>query len=106
MGPKRYQLIYDIEFADQMKAIEQKYYSFIRRTIEEQLTYAPDRQTRNRKQLDRLAPFGTRWELRFGVQNRFRVFYIVNPAAREVRILAMGVKIRERLYIGGKEVKL
>jgi hypothetical protein len=33
----------------------------------------------------------------------FRVFYQVNPESREVRILAVGVKERSRLYFGGEE---
>jgi hypothetical protein len=50
--------------------------------------------------------WGARWELRCGDDNEFRVFYSINPRQREVYILAVGIKIRERLYIGGKEVEL
>ncbi len=106
MGPIRYQIIYDIEFVGQIKTIDRKYHALIRKTIEEQLGSAPDQQTRNRKLLDRPAPFGARWELRFGGNNRFRVFYSVHSDTGEVHILAIGVKLRERLYIGKEEVKL
>jgi mRNA-degrading endonuclease RelE of RelBE toxin-antitoxin system len=106
MAPIRYQIIYDIEFVDQIKAIDRKFHALIRETIEEQLGSAPNQPTRNRKLLDRPTPFGARWELRFGVNNRFRVFYSVHSDTNEVHILAIGVKRRERLYIGKEEVKL
>jgi hypothetical protein len=106
MAPIRYPIIYDIEFVDQIKAIDRKFHSLIRKTIEEQLGSAPDQQTRNRKLLDRPTPFGARWELCFGANNRFRVFYSVHSDTSEVHILAIGVKLRERLYIGKEEVKL
>src|SRR5258708_2195762 len=38
--------------------------------------------------------------------NRFRVLYSVDVEHREVLILAVGVKDRNRLMIGGEEVKL
>ncbi len=106
MDAKRYQLIYDIEFASQIKTIERKHHSVIRKTIEEQLTFTPDQQTRNRKPLDPPATFGAHWELRFGGHNEFRVFYSVYPESQRVHILAIGLKVRDRLLIGGKEVKL
>jgi hypothetical protein len=49
--------------------------------------------------------FGAEWELRLGPDNRFRVFYQVNADSREVRVLAVGVKDRNRLWIGGEEVE-
>jgi hypothetical protein len=56
--------------------------------------------------LTRETEFGARWELRFGDDNELRVFYSVYPEEAEVHILAIGIKVRECLYIGGKEVKL
>jgi hypothetical protein len=44
--------------------------------------------------------------LRFGPNNRFRVFYQIDHEAREVRIVAVGVKDRNRLLVGGEEVTL
>ena len=106
MDSARYQLIYDIEFVSQIKTIERKHHSFIRQTIEEQLTYMPDLQTRNRKPLDSPTMFGARWELRLGDHNEYRVFYSVYSESRRVHILAIGLKVRDRLLVGGKEVKL
>jgi hypothetical protein len=89
-----------------LEAIDVKYDSLIRDTIEEQLTFEPDVQTRNRKPVQPLAAFQAEWELRFGPSNRFRVFYQIERALREVRIVAVGVKVRNRLLVGGEEVTL
>lgn len=106
MTDKRFRLVYDTEFVVQMRSIERKYHSLIRETIERQLVVEPDVETRNRKQLVRTTTFGARWELRFGANNELRLFYSVYPYKAEVHILAIGIKNREHLYIGGKEVKL
>jgi hypothetical protein len=49
---------------------------------------------------------GARWELRLGPDNRFRVFYRVEAEARRVRILAIAVKERNRIFLAGEEVEL
>src|SRR5262249_10929915 len=103
---QRYVLIYDPEVAGHLDAIEAKYHSLIRTTIEEQLRFEPETATRNRKQLERPIDLGARWELRLGPDNRFRVFYRVDAERRQVRILAIAVKERNRIFIGGEEVKL
>jgi hypothetical protein len=56
--------------------------------------------------LDQPAPFEASWELRCGPDNRFRVFYDVDSAAHEVQVLAVGVKDRSQLLIGGGEYEL
>lgn len=101
-----YRLVYDTEIPRQLRAIGRKHHSLIRTTIEEQLRYEPAVETHNRKPLSRPAAPDGRWELRFGAQNRFRVFYRVHEDMREVQILAIGVKVRNRLYIGGEEFEL
>jgi hypothetical protein len=68
--------------------------------------FHPNAETRNRKPLKRPIAFGADWELRLGPDNRFRVFYQVNAASREVRLLAVGVKDRNRLLIGGEEFEV
>lgn len=75
----------------------------MRRTIKEQLTYTPNEETRNRKPLDQPAPFEASWELRCGPDNRFRVFYDVDSESQALWVLAVGVKDRNRLLIGGEE---
>ncbi len=99
-------LIYDPEVAGHLDAIEPKHHSLIRTTIEEQLRFEPETVTRNRKQLERPIDLGARWELRLGPDNRFRVFYRVDAEQRQVRILAVALKERNRIFIAGEEVDL
>ena len=49
---------------------------------------------------------GTAWEIRFGPNNRFRVFYRTDASTGEVHILAIGVKEGDRLFVGGEEFEL
>jgi hypothetical protein len=98
-------LVYADEVKQQMRMIEAKYHSMIQSELESQLLYDPTLETRNRKPLQRPMEFGADWELRFGPANRFRAFYQVNAERGEVRILALGVKVRNRLLIGGEEFK-
>ena len=99
----KFVVVFAPETVDHMDAIEAKHHGMIERTIDQQLQYTPERSTRNRKSLDEPGPQGATWELRFGPQNRFRVFYEVDGSASEVHVLAIGVKERDRLFIGGKE---
>ena len=99
-------MAYQIEFAASVKAhlevLTARQQSTVLDAIERQLANEPSKETRNRKPLrpNPVAP----WELRVGA---LRVFYEVSegpPAV--VRILAVGVKVRETLQIGGVEIKL
>jgi mRNA-degrading endonuclease RelE of RelBE toxin-antitoxin system len=101
-----YAVVYDSEVSDHLAAIEPKYHSLIRATIEEQLRFEPETRTRNRKPLERPSELRARWELRFGPDNQFRVFYRAEAEERRVRILAIGVKDRNRLLVAGEEVEL
>ena len=74
--------------------------------IDEQLRFEPRVETRNRKPLRQPAAFEAEWEIRFGPGNRFRVFYKLDDDRRTVRILAVGEKVRDRLYVGGEEIDL
>src|SRR5438445_11570291 len=88
---------------EHLDLIESKHHGLLRRTINQQLTFTPTEETRNRKPLDQPAPFEASWELRCGPENRFRVFYDVDFASQVVWVLAVGVKDRNRLLIGGEE---
>jgi mRNA-degrading endonuclease RelE of RelBE toxin-antitoxin system len=103
---RRFDLIYAPQVRDHLRAIEPKYHSLIRRTIEKQLQFEPDVQTRNRKPLRRSVAFEAEWEIRFDPDNRFRVFYEIDHQHSEVYILAIGVKEGNRLIVGGEEVEL
>ncbi len=107
---KRSKSYFDLAYATQVNehlaVIERKYHSLIQRSIETYLRFEPDVETRNRKPLKRPSGIGAEWEIRFGQDNRFRVFYAVEPENRRVLILAIGTKRGSRLVIGRQEVIL
>lgn len=103
-GRQRYRINYHAHIRDHLFAIDRKHHSLIRDRIETQLSFEPDRKTRNRKPLLHPATFGATWELRFGPENCFRVFYESDPMAHTVDVLAIGEKRGNRLYIGGEEM--
>src|SRR6185503_11058585 len=103
MARRKFALIFAPETMEHMDAIESKYHRLLERTIDQQLQSTPEKATRNRKPLSEPGPYGATWELRCGPQNKFRVFYEVNAIAWEVQLLAIGVKEREKLFIGGEE---
>lgn len=103
---RRYELIFAPAIIGHLDAIERKFHRLIQKTLDEQLTHMPERETRNRKPLQQPSPFGATWELRFGPNNRFRVFYEVDNIERIVVLLAVGVKERNRLFVGGEEFDL
>lgn len=89
-----------------LDALDAKYDSLIREKTKEQLEFEPDVETRNRKPVRPPNALQAEWELRFGPNNRFRVFYQIVHEKYEVRIVAIGVKERNRLFVGGTEVTL
>lgn len=99
----KYTLSFAPEAIEHLDVIESKHHALIRKAINEQLKHSPFDETRNRKPLEQPAPFGAAWELRCGRDNRFRVFYEADSTTHEVRILAIGVKDRDRLLIAGEE---
>ena len=100
----RFSIIYAPEVARHLHAIEVKHHGLIRRAIATQLSFVPDERTRNRKPLEDLpGPLDSSWELRCGPTNQIRVFYDIARSSRQVWVLAIGVKERERLIIAGKE---
>ena len=103
--PKRptFTIILAPEVEDHLVVIERKYLGLLRREINEQLTFRPLVETRNRKPLEQPAPFSSTWELRCGPDNRFRVFYDVDIEENVVSILAIGLRDRTRLTFGGEE---
>ena len=107
MTPKRlFEIIYPPIIKQHLKAIEPKYWALIRNNLEEQLRFEPDSETKNRKPLKRPVVYSASWELRFGPDNRFRVFYRIDIDNQVVIILAIGEKIGNRLVIGGEEIEL
>ena len=72
--------------------------------IEQQLIHEPTKETRNRKPMLPDKPhFVAPWELRVG---EMRVYYDVEDEPRTVvAIRAVGIKVRDRILIGGKEIE-
>ena len=105
-GRRPFALVYDPEVKTHLRAIEPEYRGLIRMTIEEQLRFEPDKETRNRKPLRRPVAFEATWELRSAPENRFRVFYAVSHERHEVQILAIGTKQRNRLMLGEEKINL
>jgi mRNA-degrading endonuclease RelE of RelBE toxin-antitoxin system len=101
-----YALAFASEVTQHLRAIDAKYHALIREKVGEQLRFEPGAETTNRKPMRQPALFGAGWEIRFGPDNRFRVLYDIDDETRVVRIMAIGEKRRERLFIGGKEVQL
>ena len=109
----RFILEYASSIPDDLAVIERKHHRAIRDAIIEQLSFEPLVETRNRKPLDPQIMEAT-WELRCGLNNKYRVLYDTeietgndtNDAEEPlniVRILAIGEKRGERLFIAGEE---
>ncbi|HVA47756.1 MAG TPA: type II toxin-antitoxin system RelE/ParE family toxin [Pirellulales bacterium] len=106
MAKPPYELKFGHEIRAHLKAIDAKYHALILQTIDEQLEFEPNVETRNRKPLRTPAAFSAHWEIRLGPQNRFRVLYGVDEEERTVHVLAIGEKRRNRLIVGGEEIEL
>lgn len=97
--------MYDIEFADEvsnhLEYLTARQRSLVLDAVEEQLIYQAIVETRNRKIMrpNSLA----QWELRVG---DLRIFYIVDAQQSLVSIMAVGIKVGNKLYIAGEEIRL
>ena len=69
--------------------------------IERRLVHQPQRESRNQKRL-RPNPFAP-WKLRAG---NMRILYEVIEEQNLVRILAIGRKIRDTLWMGGERIEI
>ena len=101
-----YTLVYARGVVKHLTAIVAKYHRLIREGIEEQLSFEPGVETKNRKPLRQPAPFGAEWEIRVGPDNRFCVLYDIAADQRAVQIVAIGEKDGNRLIVGGEVVDL
>ena len=105
MPKQPYSLIYAPATKEHLLVIDKGHHSLVREMIVEQLTFEPDVESRNRKPLKRPVLPESDWEIRFGRQNRFLVFYRVRKNPRQVEILAIGIKEGKDLIIGGQKIK-
>jgi len=96
-----YKIIFAPSALDHLAGFEAGQRAALLNATKEQLTFEPSTQTLNRKHMrpNPLAP----WELRV---QRLRVYYEIEERAREVHILAIGVKDRERVIIAGEALWL
>lgn len=99
----RFELRFAPETIDHLLAIDRKYHWLIRKELHDRLAFSPGVATRNRKMLIQPSPIEATWELRFGPNNRFRAFYEIDFGEKIVWILAIGVKVGNRLMIGREE---
>ncbi len=94
-----YQLIFSVAAREHLRKMTARQRSLILVTIHEQLPHQPTVETKNRKLL-RPNPIAS-WELRIGT---IRVFYEVRAPTEEVWIKSIGIKVGNRVIIGGEEV--
>ena len=97
-----YRIQYSPATDEHLRALTARQRAMVFDAVDEQLAHQPAIETRNRKPMrpNPLAP----WELRIG---DLRVYYeIAEEPEAAVTILAVGVKDRNRVLIGGKEIQL
>lgn len=99
-------MTFDIEFMpdawEHLQDFSARNRTTVLAVIETQLRYEPHVQTRNRKPMRKNTLAG--WELRIG---KFRVFYDIETNGENiVYVIAIGVKQREQVFIGGKRFEL
>ena len=97
-----YVIEYSPEAEDHMRWLTARQQTIVLDAVDRQLLNQPNVETRNRTPMrpNPVAP----WELRIG---NLRVYYEVNDdPERTVVVLAVGIKDRDRVRIGGETVKL
>ncbi len=97
-----YIIQYFSEAQQHLRILTARQQALILESVQKQLSHQPTVQTRKRKLL-RPNPVAT-WELRLG---DIRVFYdVLEEPEPTVQIRAIGIKVRDRVYIAGQERKL
>jgi mRNA-degrading endonuclease RelE of RelBE toxin-antitoxin system len=97
-----YRIVYSPEAEGHLRGLTARQQAIVLNAVNVQLLHQPTIQTRNRKPLreNPLAP----WELRIG---NLRVYYLIEEEPEPtVRVRAVGVKVRKRVFIAGEEVDL
>ena len=98
-------MAYHIDYSDRavgnLRSLTAAQRTLVQDEVDIQLTHQPTLPTRNRKLMcaNRLAT----WELRV---RDLRVYYEVVEAEQVVVIVAVGLKVRDRVFVGGQEVNL
>jgi len=97
-----YRIEYSPDAEEHLRVLTARQRATVLDTVDGQLAHQPNVETRNRKPMrpNPVAP----WELRVG---DLRVYYdIVEEPEGVVIILAVGIKDRNRVTIGGEEIEL
>ena len=96
-----YKIDYSPVTEDHLRSLTKRQQVIVLETVEKQLSYQPDVETRNRKPMrpNPLAP----WELRIG---NLRVFYDIDDREKVIFILAVGIKDRNIIRIGKEVIEL
>ena len=97
-----YRIEYSPDAEDHLRTLTTRQQRIVLDAVEEQLVHQPAVETRNRKPMrpNPLAP----WELRIG---NLRAYYDIEQEPERVVIaLAVGIKLRKRVRIGGEEIEL
>lgn len=97
-----YRIAYSHEAEDHIRELTARDAAIILDAVDKQLTHQAESPARNRKPM-RANPLAA-WELRV---SDLRVYYEIESGdVPTVHIRAIGVKKRNRIYIGGNEVEL
>lgn len=97
-----YQIVYASVTEEHFRELTARQRSIVLDAVDRQLMHQPSVATRNRKPM-RENPI-SEWELRIG---NLRVYYNVEDGERPtVNVLAIGIKRRERIWIGRQEHEL
>jgi mRNA-degrading endonuclease RelE of RelBE toxin-antitoxin system len=99
---------YDIRFSDEadehMAELTARQRARVLDAVDRQLLHEPTKETRNRKRMQPdKTPFVAPWELRV---DAMRVYYDVEEEPKAVvKITAVGIKVRNRILIAGREIE-
>lgn len=96
-----YEIQYSPDAEGHLRALTARQRNTVFDAVDEQLAHQPGVETKNRKPMrpNPVAP----WELRLG---KLRVYYDIDESEQVVTILAVGIKERSRVWIGGEEIDL
>ncbi|MCA9440885.1 MAG: type II toxin-antitoxin system RelE/ParE family toxin [Candidatus Omnitrophica bacterium] len=97
-----YRILYSREVEGHLRTLSARQRAMVFAKVDESLVHEPGVETRNRKPMrpNPVAP----WELRIG---DLRVYYDVEDEPEKlVTILAVGIKDRNRVLIGGREIQI
>src|SRR5438309_5878017 len=97
-----YRIDYDKKAEEHLRRLTARQRANVLKTVPQQLSHQPAVRARNRKLL-RPNPIGA-WELRIG---DIRVFYnVIEEPEPIVLVQAIGIKVRNRVFVAGVEVQL